>query len=143
MIRSDTTAALHLAISGVKTSNKLEIAYRDLLIQNLLRRYKFQQGVGYNHLIETFFDDFQQTRSDLLSLTRWLSRLSTVNREGFARRRATLRIVASVGTFRDGSGGIRCGVVVSNLAFQAGAFDMASAEKFIKLLVDAPSSICP
>ena len=44
-------------------------------------------------------------------------------------------VVTGIGTFKDGRGGFRAGTVISNAGFQAGAFDMASAEKFCRLMV--------
>ncbi len=52
-------------------------------------------------------------------------------------------IVTGIGTFNDGAGGIRVGAAISNIDFQAGAFDMASAEKFCKLLVDCAERQLP
>ena len=45
--------------------------------------------------------------------------------------------------FNDGNGGLRVGTVISNLDFSAGAFDMASAEKFCKLLVECAEQHLP
>jgi hypothetical protein len=41
------------------------------------------------------------------------------------------------------NGGVRVGVVVSNVEFQAGSFDMASAEKFCRLLVECAEQHLP
>ena len=48
----------------------------------------------------------------------------------------------AAGDAEGASGGSRVGVLVSNLAFQAGSFDMASAEKFCKLLLRCAEDGC-
>ncbi len=52
-------------------------------------------------------------------------------------------IVTGKAKFKDDNGGMTVGVVLSNAAFQAGAFDMASAEKFCKLLVECAERHLP
>lgn len=124
--------------------NRLEIAYRDLLIQNLLRSYKNTKKTGYQAFIDTFFTDFTATREDLLSSdpVRFPGFRQSIEK-ALQKNVPPCGIVTGIGTFKDGSGGIRCGAVISNLDFQAGAFDMASAEKFIKLLVDCAEQHLP
>ena len=52
-------------------------------------------------------------------------------------------VITGIGMFNDGNGGLRAGAVISNANFQAGAFDMASAEKFCKLLVECAERSLP
>ena len=116
--------------------NRLIQAYRDLLIRNVLQGYKRANATGFGAFIERFFDDFEERDGNLIS--------SDPHR--FPGLRASIEsalqngtppcgVVTGIGRFKDGQGGLRAGVVVSNTAFKAGAFDMASAEKFCKLLV--------
>ncbi len=116
--------------------NRLTIAYRDLLIQKVLNREKRKRSAMPEHFIAEFFDDFQELYSDLISS-------DPVQFPGFrpsiegalAAGKPPCGIITGVGTFRNGEQSFPCGAVISNVDFQAGAFDMASAEKFCHLLV--------
>ena len=86
--------------------------------------------------VDEFFDDFEELYADLLSS-------DPVQFPGFRvsieqaieKGRTPSGIVAGLGSFRTSDGSFRCGTMISNVDFQAGAFDMASAEKFCHLLV--------
>ncbi|MEM1229798.1 MAG: biotin carboxylase N-terminal domain-containing protein, partial [Pseudomonadota bacterium] len=52
-------------------------------------------------------------------------------------------VITGIGTFNGSGGPLRCGAMISNVAFQAGAFDMASAEKFCQLLVECARANLP
>ena len=115
--------------------NQLSIAYRDILIANALRRLK-GPGLGPQDFIDAFFRDFEELFGDLLSSDPCEFPGFRLSMEAALGRDATpCGVVTGIGTFDDGAGGQRMGAVISNARFQAGAFDMASAEKFCKLLV--------
>lgn len=116
--------------------NRLTIAYHDLLIQEVLIKDKKQRKTP-QMFIEKFFDEFEELNGELIVS-------DPVNFPGF---RASIEtaldkditpcgIVTGLAKFKMKSLKRRVGVVVSNLNFQVGAFDMASAEKFCKLLVE-------
>ena len=118
--------------------NRLNQAYRDLQIRDVLQKHKRGTKVDFKMFIDTFFDDFEELNAELIS--------SDPHR--FPGLRASIEsalkddlppcgVVTGVGRFRsdDDATGPMVGAVVSNNAFKAGAFDMASAEKFCKLLV--------
>ncbi len=124
--------------------NRLNMAYRDLLMQNVLRRFKNQSAVAYNRFVDEFFVDFEERFSNLLSsdpCTFPGFRLSI--EQALKRGVPPCGIVTGIGTFRGGEGGVRVGVVISNVEFQAGSFDMASAEKFCRLLVECAEQHLP
>lgn len=116
--------------------NRLTIAYRDLLIQKVLTQEKRKRNALPEHFIKEFFADFQELYSDLISS-------DPVQFPGFrqsieqalASKRPPSGIITGVGRFESGDQSFQCGAVISNVEFQAGAFDMASAEKFCHLLV--------
>ncbi len=124
--------------------NRLNIAYRDLLIQNALLQFKARRGTGYKAFVEQFFDDFDEHHRDSLSTDPCqfpglrISIESALDQDS-----PPCGVIAGVGTFRNENGGLRVGTVISNPAFQAGAFDMASAEKFCKLLVTCAEQNLP
>ena len=117
--------------------NRLTMAYHDLLIQQVLDDTKRQKKTSAGALIERFFSDFQELNSSLMSA-------DPVSFPGFRSSiESALKkditpcgVITGIGTIRIGEREQQVGALVSNLDFQAGAFDMASAEKFCKLMVE-------
>ena len=126
--------------------NRLDIAYRDLLIQNLLVRNKKQHPITYESIIDKYFAEFEERDSNLLSSDpRRFPGFRLSIESAIDRQLPPCGIVTGIGTFigSDQAGDISCGVAVSNVQFQAGAFDMASAEKFCRLLVECAQEHLP
>ena len=116
--------------------NRLIQAYRDLLIRNVLQGYKRANATGFGAFIERFFDDFEERDGDLISSDpHRFPGLRVSIESALQNGTPPCGVVTGIGRFKDGHDGLRAGVVLSNTAFKAGAFDMASAEKFCKLLV--------
>jgi acetyl/propionyl-CoA carboxylase alpha subunit/acetyl-CoA carboxylase beta subunit len=124
--------------------NRLTIAYRDLRIQQLVEVYKGRKATGYKAVMDAFFSDFEELYGDLLSSDPCEFPGFRISIESALKNKIPpCGIVTGIGTFNDGAGGFRVGAVISNIDFQAGAFDMASAEKFCKLLVDCAERELP
>ena len=124
--------------------NRLSIAYRDLLIQNLLKKTKGSPVVEYSAIIDKFFREFEELNGDLISSDpRQFPGFRLSIESALEKGLPPCGIVTGIGTFDDGKECLRVGAVVSNIAFQAGAFDMASAEKFCKLLVECAEQQLP
>ena len=128
---------INLRNIGIKDFwHRLNIAYQDLLIQDVLIRHKRTNRIEAKAIIERFFVDFREVKSNLMTS-------DPVNFPGFrisiedalARKIVPCGVVTGTARFKGDGTQRRVGLVVSNLDFQAGAFDMASAEKFCKLLV--------
>ena len=116
--------------------NRLIQAYRDLLIRDVLQGYKRRNVTGFEAFIARFFDDFEERDADLISSDPHRFPGLRVSIEGAIQKGTPpCGVVTGIGRFKNGQDGLRAGVVISNTAFKAGAFDMASAEKFCKLLV--------
>ena len=116
--------------------NRLNQAYRDLQIRDVLQRHK--RGGSTGAFIETFFDGFEELNADLISSDphRFPGLRVSID-SALQKNLPPCGVVTGIGRFKndDGSAGPLAGAVISNTAFKAGAFDMASAEKFCKLLV--------
>ena len=109
--------------------NRLTMGYRDLLIQDLLRSEKAKGNNGANQILNHFFTNFVELDGDLM----------TANLLGFPGFRPSIEnalnndikpcgLVTGLADFTLAEGKQqRAGIAVSNIAFQAGAFDMASA----------------
>ncbi|WP_372880769.1 biotin carboxylase N-terminal domain-containing protein [Psychromonas sp.] len=118
--------------------NRLTMGYQDLLIQGVLRAEKNKKNNSHEVILSKFFTDFKELKDDLM----------TANLLEFPGFRLSIEdaldknikpcgLVTGIGEFKlEGGATQKVGVAVSNLAFQAGAFDMASAEKFCALLVE-------
>jgi acetyl/propionyl-CoA carboxylase alpha subunit len=124
--------------------NRLNNAYRDLQIQNVLQRFKKQGTIGYQRFIESYFEQFDEKYPDLLSSDpcRFPGFRQSIE-EALKRSIPPCGIVTGIGTFRAQGRSVRVGAVVSNVEFQAGSFDMASAEKFCRLLVECAEQHLP
>ena len=124
--------------------NRLNMAYQDLLLQNVLRDTKNQRRTGYREFIDTFFEDFSERYGDLLSSDpRSFPGFRVSIEQALAKNVPPCGIVAGFGTFIGVNSKVRAGVIVSNVDFQAGSFDMASAVKFCKLLVECAQQHLP
>ena len=124
--------------------NRLVQAYRDLLLREVLQRYKRAKLTGYSAFVERFFVDFEELNGDLMSSDPHRFPGLRVSIEGALQKgMPPCGVVTGIGRFANGGDGLRVGTVISNLEFKAGAFDMASAEKFCKLLVTCAEQHLP
>ena len=125
--------------------NRLDAAYRDMLLEDVLAEQKRKTPRRPQAILDRFFVDVQEIEPDRMtadpvgfpglrvSIERALEQ--GVTPCGTVAALARIRTGAAGDAESGGAGGARVGVLVSNLAFQAGSFDMASAEKFCKLLL--------
>ena len=123
--------------------NRLNMAYNDLLMQNVLRANRGKNRFDHNDIIEQYFDAWEPRFDDLLSSDPCSFpgfRISIEN--ALNNELPPCGIVAGYGTTK-GENPARVGVLVSNVSFQAGAFDMASAEKFCRMLVECAEQHLP
>ncbi len=124
--------------------NRLTMGYHDLLIQQVLDDTKRQKKTSPAALIERFFADFDEINGSLMSA-------DPVSFPGFRssiegalnKDEKPCGVLTGIGTIKIGDRQQRVGALVSNLNFQAGAFDMASAEKFCKLMVECARQQLP
>ncbi len=115
---------------------RLDMAYRDLQMQNVLRRAKAAHRFTHQDIIDAFFTGWRERFGDLISsdpcaFPGFRHAIEAALNQDFP----PCGVVTGTALIKVGEEEIRCGLVLSNVAFQAGSFDMASAEKFCKLLV--------
>ena len=116
--------------------NRLQTAYRDLLIQDVLTKYKRRKLTSHQAFVDRFFSEWDEVDRDLLSS-------DPCNFPGFRegiekaldKDEPPAGVIAGIGMFKLAKREVKVGAIISNPDFQAGAFDMASAEKFCSLLV--------
>ncbi|NKF49286.1 ATP-grasp domain-containing protein [Shewanella sp. WXL01] len=124
--------------------NRLTMGYQDLLIQKVLREEKKQGKMTWESVIGEFFTEFDEIDGDKMSA-------NLLNFPGFRlsiedaidRGVRPCGLITGLADFGEGDNKLRVGVAVSNTAFQAGAFDMASAEKFSALLIECAKRKLP
>ncbi|MBF0238857.1 MAG: ATP-grasp domain-containing protein, partial [SAR324 cluster bacterium] len=123
--------------------NRLDRAYKDLLIFNLLREYK-KTAIAPDTIIQEFFTDFKETYQDLMTSdpVRFPGFRKSIEKAIDSQIRPC-GVITGMATYEDGNLQRKVGLVVSNSLFQAGAFDMASGEKVCKLLVDCAEQKLP
>ncbi len=117
--------------------NRLTMGYHDLLIQAVLRTEKNKKNNNYLDIINKFFSNFKEYCADIMTanLLEFPGfRLSI--EDALDKKIKPCGLVTGIADFQLENGDLqKLGVAVSNVSFQAGAFDMASAEKFCDLLV--------
>ncbi|MAA72536.1 MAG: carbamoyl-phosphate synthase large subunit [Bermanella sp.] len=117
--------------------NRLTIAYFDLLIQDVLDDVKKQRTTPSQAFVDRFFNDFEEINDHLMTAdpVQFPGFRSAIEK-ALTEEITPCGVITGFGTIQIGDESRRVGTLISNLDFQAGAFDMASAEKFCKLLVE-------
>ena len=116
--------------------NRLQIAYRDLQIQETLNDYKRLRLTSHQAFIDRFFTEFEEYGRDMLSSDPCdFPGFRESIEKALDKDEPPAGVVTGIGKFKLAKREVRVGAVISNPDFQAGAFDMASAEKFCTLLV--------
>ncbi len=118
--------------------NQLNIAYQDLLIQRVLTSFKRQKLTTVAAIREALFQNFEETHANLM----------TANPVSFPGFRQSIEkalkndispcgVITGIGELELNDGKTaKVGAIISNVGFQAGAFDMAGAVKVCALLTD-------
>ncbi|MDI9348322.1 MAG: biotin carboxylase N-terminal domain-containing protein [Methylacidiphilales bacterium] len=124
--------------------NRLTIAYQDLLITDLLAKIKKSSPITARDIIKTYFVDFKeimpdQVSGDPCSFPGFRAAIA----KAIQNHTTPCGLVTGIGIYDDGKQKYKLGVVVSNPDFQAGAFDMASGEKFCQLLAECSDQEIP
>ena len=116
--------------------NRLQIAYRDLQIQATINTYKRRKLTSHQAFIDRFFTEFEEYGRDMLSSDPCdFPGFRESIEKALDQNAPPAGVVTGIGQFKLSKREVRVGAVISNPDFQAGAFDMASAEKFCSLLV--------
>ena len=124
--------------------NRLDRAYKDLLIQEVLIEVKRRETMTPTRIFEEFFTEIDE-------LDRTMMTADPISFPGFriSIEQALDRGVVPCGTvtalanFERNGRTQRVGVMVSNLGFQAGSFDMASGVKVCRLLLRCANEKLP
>jgi acetyl/propionyl-CoA carboxylase alpha subunit len=125
--------------------DRLTRAYQDLLINEELQRRKKQSPVTPAAILERFFTDFRESDQRLMTadpvrFPGFRASIEDALAHGVPPCGAVTGIARLKDLSRRSAEGAKAdrravGVVISNVVFQAGAFDMAATEKVCRLLV--------
>ena len=116
-----------------------------MLVQRVLTSYKRQKLTTVDALKNAIFTDFEETNSNLMTA-------NPVSFPGFRQSIekalnndiAPCGVITGIANIKLSNGeSARVGALISNVSFQAGAFDMAGAEKLCALLVDCANQGLP
>ncbi len=124
--------------------NRLTIAYRDLLFNEVLNREKNLKRSGWKNVLTRYVENFEEQYAEMM----------TADPVNFPALRPSIEkalgsgvtpcgLITGFGDFKGEAGTYRAGIVVSNLDFQVGCIDNASCEKFCKLLVECAMQRLP
>lgn len=126
--------------------NQLNIAYQDLRIQRVITDLKRKKLNTVEAFKNTLFEGFEETHANKMTS-------NPVSFPGFRQsiekalnnKITPCGVVTGVGELKLDEDGKteKVGALISNVAFQAGAFDMAGAEKLCKLLQDCADQALP
>ena len=116
--------------------SRLDRAYKDLLMQEVLVDVKRRDRILPDRILGEFFNSVDELNATLMTS-------DPVSFPGFRlsiedaldKGQVPCGVVTALAHVEVAGYQRRVGVMVSNLGFQAGSFDMASGEKFCKLLV--------
>jgi acetyl/propionyl-CoA carboxylase alpha subunit/acetyl-CoA carboxylase beta subunit len=124
--------------------NRLNHAYRDLLIHNLLNEYKQRTPITPQHVLDAFFTKFEEINADLITSdpVRFPGFRQSIER-ALEQRIPPCGAITGFADFTRNGTSTRVGLVLSNTRFQAGAFDMASGEKVCKLMSECALNQLP
>ncbi len=117
--------------------NRLTIAYRDLQFQEMLSKENRSGRTTFSTLLERYVENFEELNSTLMS----------ANPTAFPTFRTSIEtamnnnirphgLITGVGDFKTETGCYRVGLVMSNVAFQAGSIDNSDCARFCHLLVE-------
>ena len=117
--------------------NRLTIAYRDQLFHEILTKEKRSGRTTFETLLDKYVSNFQELNGDLMSS----------NPVAFPTFRPSIEsalkngvrphgLVTGIGDFDTGTGCYKVGLVMPNVAFQAGSIDSSDCVRFCKLLVE-------
>jgi len=124
--------------------NRLTIAYRDLLFQEVLTREKRSGRTNHGAFIGHFLDNFEERNASIMTADPVsFPALRQAIEKALQNDITPCGLITGVGDFKTEEGNYRVGLVVSNVDFQVGCIDNGSCEKFCKLLVECATERLP
>lgn len=124
--------------------NRLTIAYRDLLFNEILTKEKRAYSTNHHTILSKFFSNFEERYANLMTADPISFPSLRPSIEAALKKNITpCGLITGIGEFATESSSYKMGVVLSNLEFQVGSIDGASCEKFCRLLVECAEQRLP
>lgn len=124
--------------------NRLTIAYRDLLFNEFLNQENRSKRTTYETILEKYVENFEELSESLMSANP--CSFPTFRPSIESALKANVRphgLITGIGDFTTETGCYRAGLVVSNVAFQAGSIDNSDCARFCHLLVECAKQRLP
>ena len=123
--------------------NRLDMAYNDLQLQQVLQSKKKESKFTSDDFIQKYLVGWKEMNRDLLSADPCVFPGFRLSIEAALNKNIPpCGVVTGIAGWKE-TPEVDIGVIISNVEFQAGAFDMASAEKVIKLLTECARQHLP
>ena len=117
--------------------NRLTIAYRDLLFHEAVEKEKRSGRTTFESLRDKYIENFEELYDDLLSSNPVSFPTFRPSIESALKKEVRPHgLITGIGDFKTEKGCYRAGIVLPNVAFQAGSIDNSDCIRFCKLLVE-------
>ncbi len=124
--------------------NRLTIAYRDLLFNEFLNQENRSKRTSFETIIGKYVEHFEEIGGSLMSANP--CSFPTFRPSIEQALKAGVRphgLITGIGDFKTETGPYRAGLVLSNVAFQAGSIDNSDCVRFCELLVECAKQRLP
>lgn len=124
--------------------NRLTIAYRDLLFNEFLNQENRSKRTTFETILDKYVEHFEELGGSLMSANP--CSFPTFRPSIEQALKANVRphgLITGIGDFKTDKGCYRAGLVLSNVAFQAGSIDNSDCVRFCQLLVECAKQRLP
>ncbi|MBT4161820.1 MAG: ATP-grasp domain-containing protein, partial [Gammaproteobacteria bacterium] len=124
--------------------NRLTIAYRDLLFNEYLNAENRSGRTSVDTILNRYVDNFEELSASLMSANPCSFPSFRPSIESALKKNVRPHgLITGIGDFKTENGSYRAGLVVSNVAFQAGSIDNSDCTRFCHLLVECAKQRLP
>ncbi|MEL0063984.1 MAG: biotin carboxylase N-terminal domain-containing protein [Gammaproteobacteria bacterium] len=124
--------------------NRLTIAYRDLLFNQALNAENRSGRMTCDSIVERFVENFEEMSAGLMSANPCSFPTFRPSIESALNKNVRPHgLITGIGDFKTEGGSYKVGLVISNVAFQAGSIDNSDCTRFCQLLVECAKQRLP
>jgi len=124
--------------------NRLTIAYRDLLFNEFLNAENRSGRLSIDTILERYVENFEELSESLMSANPCSFPTFRPSIESALNKQVRPHgLITGIGDFKTNDACYRAGMVISNIAFQAGSIDNSDCTRFCHLLVECAKQRLP
>ncbi len=124
--------------------NRLTIAYRDLLFNELLNAENRSGRMNIDSILDRYVENFEELSESLMSANPCAFPTFRPSIESALNKNVRPHgLITGIGDFKTNDACYRVGMVISNVAFQAGSIDNSDCTRFCHLLVECAKQRLP